>query len=189
MSEVSGNTFDFGLFKRTFSFAKPYKSKVIYTAILTVIIAFLAPLRPFLIQYTIDEHILNLDESGLLRMSILLVGILILEAVLQFFQTYMASWLGQTVIKDLRVKTYEKIIGFKTQYFDQNPIGKLVTRVVSDIETIAEIFSQGLLIIFGDILKLVVVLIFMFYTDWRLSLYSLIPIPILILATNVFKKR
>ena len=188
MSDVTGKTFDFGLFRRTFAFAKPYKLTVVNTAFLTIAVAVLAPLRPFIIQYTIDEHILNLDIEGLTNMVMLLIGLLLLEAILQFFQTYLASWLGQTVIKDLRVKVYQKIVGFKTQYFDQNPIGQLVTRVVSDIETIAEIFSQGLLIIFGDILKLIVVLIFMFYTDWKLSLYSLIPIPILILSTNVFKK-
>lgn len=188
MSEVSGNAFDFGLFKRTFAFASPYKKIVVITALLTVVVAFLAPLRPLLIQYTIDEYVANADLEGLALMTAVLIALLILEAVFQYAQTYLANWLGQTVIKDLRLKTYEKIMYFKTQYFDRNPIGRLVTRVVSDIETIAEVFSQGLLIIFGDILKLIVVLAFMFMTDWRLTLYSLIPIPILIISTNIFKK-
>lgn len=185
---VSGKTFDFDIFKRTFRYARPYKKTVVVTAILTVIVAFLAPLRPLLIQYTIDTYVTQFNVEGLTTMIIFLVGILILEAIIQYRQTYLANWLGQNVIKDLRMKTYEKLIGFRTQYFDRNPIGRLVTRVVSDIETIAQIFSEGLLIIFGDILKLVVVLIFMFATDWRLSLYSLIPVPILLLATNIFKK-
>lgn len=176
------------LFRRTFSYARPYKKTVALTAFLTVVVAFLAPLRPLLIQHTIDEYVVIFDKQGLTIMTLILIGLLFLEAAIQYLQTYLASWLGQTVIKDLRLQTYEKIIGFKTQYFDQNPIGRLVTRVVSDIETIAEVFSQGLLIIFGDLLKLLVVLIFMFVTDWRLTLFSLIPIPFLIIATNVFKK-
>ncbi len=188
MSEVSGNAFDFKLFKRTFAFARPYKKTVALTAFLTVIVAFLAPLRPLLIQYTVDEYVVQFDVKGLTNMTLLLIGLLLTEACFQYLQTYLANWLGQTVIKDLRLKTYEKIVGFKTQYFDVNPIGRLVTRVVSDIETIAEVFSQGLIIIFGDILKLLVVLAFMFYIDWRLTLFSLIPIPLLIIATNVFKK-
>lgn len=188
MSKVSGNAFDLSLFRRTFSYARPYKKTVALTAFLTVVVAFLAPVRPLLIQHTIDEYVVRFDKNGLTIMTIILIGLLFLEAALQYLQTYLASWLGQTVIKDLRLQTYEKIIGFKTQYFDQNPIGRLVTRVVSDIETIAEVFSQGLLIIFGDLLKLLVVLIFMFVTDWRLTLFSLIPIPFLIVATNVFKK-
>lgn len=188
MSRISGNAFDFGLFRRTFSFASPYKKVVYGTAVLTIVVAFLAPLRPLLIQQAIDTYVVSLDVMGLSRMTLLLIFLLIAEAIFQYYQTYMANWLGQTVIKDLRLKTYEKIIGFRTQYFDQNPIGRLVTRVVSDIETIAEVFSEGLIIIFGDLLKLVVVLIFMFATDWRLTLYSLIPMPLLIMATNIFKK-
>lgn len=188
MSKVSGNAFDLSLFRRTFSYARPYKKTVALTAFLTIVVAFLAPVRPLLIQHTIDEYVVSFDKNGLTIMTLILIGLLFLEAALQYLQTYLASWLGQTVIKDLRLQTYEKIIGFKTQYFDQNPIGRLVTRVVSDIETIAEVFSQGLLIIFGDLLKLLVVLIFMFVTDWRLTLFSLIPIPFLIIATNIFKK-
>ena len=186
-----------GLLRRTFSFARPYKKTVSLAAFLTVAVAFLGPLRPYLIQKAIDDYVviekytglIRLgDYAGLLFMTILIVILICFEAVFQFYQTYYANWIGQTVIKDLRLQTYEKIMSFKTQYFDRNPIGKLVTRVVSDIETIAEVFSQGLIIIFGDILKLIVVLAFMFATDWRLSLYSLIPIPVLIMATNVFKR-
>lgn len=187
MAGISGSAFDAGLFRRTFSFASPYKRTVIITAVLIVALAFLAPVRPLLIQDAIDRYVISGDAGGLTRMTILLIALLFLEALLQYYQIYLASWLGQTVIRDLRMKTYSKIISFRTQFFDKNPIGRLVTRVVSDIETIAEVFSEGLLIIFGDILKLIVVLIFMFATDWRLSLYSLIPIPFLVYATVVFK--
>jgi ATP-binding cassette subfamily B protein len=116
-----------------------------------------------------------------------MVSILIVEGGVQFIQTYMANKVGQSVIKDLRNETYDKIVNFKLKYFDRTPIGRLVTRAVSDIETISEIFSQGILIIVGDILKLVVVIGFMFYIDWRLTLFSLVPIPLLIIATNIFK--
>ena len=188
MSEVLGKAVDYKLLRRTFSFVRPYKKKVVLAAAFIIAVAILGPLRPYLIQEAIDNYVIKGDYAGLRQIVLILVSILIMEAVFQYYQTYLSNWLGQSVIKDLRLKTFQKIIGFKTQYFDRNPIGKLVTRVVSDIETISEVFSQGLLIIFGDILKLIVVLIFMFSIDWRLSLYSLIPIPFLIIATKIFKK-
>ncbi|MEQ8324567.1 MAG: ABC transporter ATP-binding protein [Vicingaceae bacterium] len=188
MSSVTGKALDLALLKRTFTFTRPYKKTVAITAVLIIFVALLSPLRPYLIQLAIDKYVMVGDMKGLRTMVLILISVLITEAVLQFYQTYLANWLGQTVIKDMRLKVYSKIMGFKTQYFDTNPIGKLVTRVVSDIETISEVFSQGLLIIFGDILKLLLVLIFMFGTDWRLSLYCLLPVPVLIIATNIFKK-
>jgi len=117
----------------------------------------------------------------------IIVGLLVLEGLVQFLQTYLANWLGQSVIRDLRVDVYRKISHFKLKYFDQTPIGTLVTRAVSDIETIADIFSEGVLTILGELIKLVVVIAFMFYLDWRLTIMCLIPIPILLWATNVFK--
>ena len=188
MSEVLGKAVDYKLLRRTFSFVRPYKKMVVLAAAFIIAVAILGPLRPYLIQEAIDNYVIKGDYAGLRQIVLILVSILIMEAVFQYYQTYLSNWLGQSVIKDLRLKTFQKIIGFKTQYFDRNPIGKLVTRVVSDIETISEVFSQGLLIIFGDILKLIVVLIFMFSIDWRLSLYSLIPIPFLIIATKIFKQ-
>ena len=114
MSQLSGKAFDFKLFRRTFAFAFVYKKTLVTTALLTIGVAFLAPLRPLLIQHTIDEYIMVYDQEGLLRMILVLVGLLIFEAVLQFRQTYLASWLGQNVIKDLRMKAYQKIIGLKS---------------------------------------------------------------------------
>jgi ATP-binding cassette subfamily B multidrug efflux pump len=113
---------------------------------------------------------------------------MIVEAIIQFYQSYLANWLGQTIIKDIRVQLYRHILSFKLKYFDQTPIGTLVTRNVSDIETISNIFAQGILVIFGDILKLIAVVTVMFYTDWLLTLIALLPMPILIFATSVFKK-
>ncbi|MEQ8908551.1 MAG: ABC transporter ATP-binding protein [Vicingaceae bacterium] len=188
MSEVSGKAWDTALFKRVMQYAKPYKVTFSITGVLVILLAVLGPLRPWLIQYTIDEKVKDFDAEGVLNLTLIMIGILIVEAIVQFYQTYWANWLGQTIIKDLRVQLYQHVMSFRLKYFDRTAIGTLVTRTVSDIETIANIFSQGILVIIGDILKLIAVIAFMFYTDWLLTLITLIPIPILIVATNIFKK-
>ncbi len=184
---VSGSAFNFRIFLRVLGYAKPYRTVFFLTGLLTMVSAVLTPLRPLLIQYTLDNSIIIPDGELLERMSLIIVGLLFMEAMAQFSHTYMASWLGQSVIRDLRVDIYRKITNFRLKYFDRTPIGTLVTRAVSDIETIANIFSQGILIIIAEILKLVVVVAFMLYQDWRLALICLIPIPVLLFATNVFK--
>ncbi len=188
MSGVSGKALDLPILKRVLSFVKPYKVTFYITAFLTILLAFSAPIRPIIIQRIIDNELLTGDMQGLFNLTMLLIGILIVEAIIQFFQSYLTSWLGQSVIKDMRTQLYKKVLNFKLQYFDNTALGTLVTRVVSDIETIADVFSQGLLEIIGDILKLVVVIAVMLYTDWQLTLICLIPIPILIASTSVFKK-
>ncbi|MDR9398646.1 ABC transporter ATP-binding protein [Salibacter sp.] len=186
-NSVSGRAFDVSLFKRVMRYVRPYNKLFYLTGALTILLAILTPLRPYLIQYTVDNAIVKPNGQLLITLTIVMVSILIVEGGVQFIQTYMANKVGQSVIKDLRNETYDKIVNFKLKYFDRTPIGRLVTRAVSDIETISEIFSQGILIIVGDILKLVVVIGFMFYIDWRLTLFSLVPIPVLIIATNIFK--
>jgi ATP-binding cassette subfamily B protein len=188
MSEVSGKTFDAPLLKRVLKYIKPYLNIFYGTAIFAILIAFLSPARPLLIQYAFDNFILTPNEDKLLLITILLVGLLFAESIMQYFYTYWSNFLGQSVIRDLRLQTYKKIINFKQQYFDKNPIGALVTRVVSDIETISDIFSQGLLVIIADILKLIIVIVVMFVTDWRLALFSLASIPLLLIATYWFKR-
>lgn len=188
MSEVSGKTFDAHLLKRVLNYVKPYLNIFYGTAIFAILIAFLSPVRPILIQYAFDNYIITPNEDKLLLITLLLVGLLFAESVLQYFYTYWSNFLGQSVIRDLRLQTYKKIINFKQQYFDKNPIGALVTRVVSDIETISDIFSQGLLVIIADILKLIIVIIVMFVTDWRLAFFSLASIPLLLIATYWFKR-
>jgi ATP-binding cassette subfamily B protein len=188
MSEVSGKTFDAPLLKRVLKYVKPYLNIFYGTAIFAILIAFLSPARPLLIQYAFDNFILTPNEDKLLLITILLVGLLFAESIMQYFYTYWSNFLGQSVIRDLRLQTYKKIINFKQQYFDKNPIGALVTRVVSDIETISDIFSQGLLVIIADILKLIIVIVVMFVTDWRLALFSLASIPLLLIATYWFKR-
>ena len=188
MTSVSGKTFDIPLFKRVMKYVDPYRITFLSTAIFAIALAFLSPARPMLIQYAFDHYILTPDMEMLFKITLLLVFLLVVESLVQFFYIYWANWLGQSVIRDLRMQVYNHILNFKQKYFDNTPIGTLVTRVISDIETIADIFSQGLLVIIGDILKLLVVLVVMFATDWRLTLFSLASIPVLIVATYWFKR-
>tara|TARA_B110000046_G_scaffold35749_2_gene39060 strand:+ start:22129 stop:23889 length:1761 start_codon:yes stop_codon:yes gene_type:complete len=188
MSEVSGKAWDLKLFQRVFKYVKPYSKEFYCTALLVVILAILAPIRPYLIQFMIDEKVAISDLEGVRNITLLLIGVLIVEAIIQFYQSYLANWLGQTVIKDIRVQLYKHVLSFRLKYFDRTPIGTLVTHNVSDIETISDIFAQGILVILGDVLKILAVIAVMVYTDWLLTLVALIPIPILIFATSIFKK-
>ena len=188
MSSVSGKTFDIPLLKRVMKYVEPYRITFFSTAFFAIVLAFLSPARPMLIQYAFDNYILTPDMEMLFQITLLLVALLVVESLMQFLYIYWANWLGQSVIRDLRMQVYNHILSFKQKYFDNTPVGTLVTRTVSDIETIADIFSQGLLVIIGDILKLLVVLTVMFATDWRLTLFSLASIPILLVATYWFKR-
>ena len=185
----TGEVLNIPLLKRVIVFAKPYKTQFIIAAIAAIILSFLAPARPMLINYAIDNYILIEDASNLLRITIILISLLFLEGFIQFFYMYLSNWIGQHVILDLRKKIFKHILSLKMKYFDNTPIGTLVTRSVSDIETIADIFSQGLLVIIAELLKLVIVIIVMFYTDWRLTIIALSTIPVLLIATNWFKKN
>lgn len=188
MSEITGKVFDVKVFKRVLKYVRPYQKRFIFTGFLTFLLGFLGPARPIIVQYTLDNSIIIPNSELLIQLTAVMVGLLIIETIVQFYQTYMANWVGQNVIKDLREETYHKISAFKLKYFDQTPIGTMVTRVISDIETIADVFSNGVLIIVGDLLKLVIVIIIMFFTDWRLALLSLASIPLLLVATKMFNK-
>lgn len=187
MDKVTGKAFELSLFKRVFSFVKPYKRTFYLALSLTILLAGLGVLRPWLIGKAIDGYVINSDPQGLLYLTLLVCFILFIEAICQFYQTYFSNWLGQSVTIDLRDKLFAHITSFKLKYFDNTSIGALVTRCISDIETISQIFSQGLLNIMGELLKLIVVVAVMFAINWKLTLYSLIPIPILIFAMIVFK--
>jgi len=186
-TQSTGKAFDRKLFARVFAFTKPYRRLFWITFLLTVLLAGLGVVRPLLMGAMIDDHTMNGNGAGLLRITLVIVVLLILEALLQFYQSYWTSWLGQAVTFDLRKKLFQHLLGFKQRWFDRTPIGTLVTRVVSDMETIEDIFSQGLLMIMGDILKLVVVVAAMFIWNWELALLTMIPIPLLLWATNIFK--
>ncbi len=189
MSNVTGKAFDFPILKRVFEYVKPYKSIFQLTVFLTIVMALLGPVRPYLAQLTLDNYVANSDYPGLIRMTAFMVVVLVVQSALQFLQNYQTNLLGQNVIRDMRTRLYRHILDFKISYFDKTPIGTPVTRTISDMETIAEIFSDGLIVIIGDILQLVVIISYMFYIDWQLTLVSLSTIPVLLIATNVFKNK
>lgn len=169
------------------AYAKPYMGVFYLAFFLTLILAGLGVVRPVLIGKAIDVYVINDDPQGLLYLTLVVVGVLLLEAVAQFYETYYSNWIGQSVTIDLRARLFSHITAFKLKYFDKTAVGTLVTRCISDIETISAIFSQGLLTIFGELLKLIVVIAVMFAISWQLTLYSLVPIPFLIVAMVVFK--
>ncbi len=178
---------DSKLFRRIMRVSKPHIHLLIYGLFLTFSLAFLSPLRPYIIGKLVGEYVRLSDEESLFYGALLVVAILIVESLMLIAVSYLSSDLGQRVVKDLRDQLFRHITKLKLRYFDQKPIGMLVTRSVSDMETIAEIFSQGILVIAGDLLKLTGVLCFMFYINWKLTFIVLIPIPILLISTRIFK--
>jgi len=180
--------FDFTLLKRVLRFARPYKRRFYWSIALAIILAAFTPIRPKLIEYTVNEHIANKAYNWIIYITIIQIGFLIVETLLRFFFSYITAWLGQSVVKDMRVKTYKKILGLNLRQFDKTPIGTLTTRTVDDIERINDIFAEGLIPIIADLLSIVCILGMMLWTDWRLTLICLIPFPILIVATYYFKE-
>jgi len=187
MAQVTGKAFDTKLFSRVMVYARPYMGVLYKALFLTIFLAVVGVLRPYLIGKAVDEYVVAGDSDGLLLLTLVIVGVLFVEAFMQFYQTYYSNWLGQSVTIDIRSRLFTHITSFKLRYFDKTAIGTLVTRCISDIETIAQIFSQGLLSIMGELLKLIAVIGFMFWVSWKLTLYSLAPIPFLIIAMIVFK--
>jgi ATP-binding cassette subfamily B protein len=180
--------FDISLLKKIFRFAAPYKKILYISVFLSIVLAIISPLRPFLIQYTVNNFIKDRDTHWLILITIIQIGMLLFETGLRFYFTYITAWLGQSVIKDLRVFVYRKVLGLNLSQFDKTPIGTLTTRTVNDVESINDIFSDGLIPIIADILSIISILCFMFYVDWRLALISLTPFPIIIIATYFFKE-
>ncbi len=185
---ITGKAVDWVIIKRIFSYVKSYWGNFIFAVFTTITLAFIAPVRPYLIQYTFDHYVAIPDAQMLLYMTIVLTALLLLEAVFQFSDSFLTNRLGQNIIKDLRVQLYKHIINLRLKYYDTTPIGTLVTRAVSDIETIADIFSEGLIVIIGDLLKISVILVVMFFLNVKLTLIILSPIPILLIATYIFKQ-
>lgn len=188
MAKFSGQAVDVNLLRRIFRYVKPYRRIFVWSIILTLLLAVLAPLRPLLIEYTLDKYILENDSSGLLIMSVIMIILLLMQTVVQYYHTFFTNVLGQSVIKDLRVAVFNHISSLRLKYFDRTPIGQLITRTVSDLETIADIFSEGLIVIIGDVLQVAAIIAVMLYTDWKLTLVVLIPMPFLMAASYVFKE-
>ena len=169
-------------------YMRPYKGIFWASVILTILLAAVAPALPMLIEYTLDKYILHADASGLNWMLLAMIGLLILQTIIRYYHTLTTNILGQDVIRDIRIEVFNHISNLRLKYFDNTPIGKLITRTISDLETIANIFSQGLIQIIGDLLQLLVIFGVMLYTDWKLTLIVLVPMPIMIWATYIFKE-
>lgn len=186
---ISGNLFDLTILSRLFQFVKPYKH-LFYTQIfLTLLGAVLASVKPYLVKIAIDDKIANHDLKGLYIMIGIMVVVLVAQAFMQYFDTFLAGKLGQTIIRDIRIKLFKHLLKFRLSFFDKTPIGRLVTRNISDIETLSNFTSEGLAGILGDFLQLIFIFGFMLYIDWRLALISLCPLPILLFSTYVFKEQ
>jgi ATP-binding cassette, subfamily B, multidrug efflux pump len=187
LSENSGKAFDMQIFSRLMSFAKRYRLYFFIAASSTILLALFSILTPYILIDTVDEYMISKDKAGLLNYSLLMLGILLIEVLLQFVFIYYANWVGQHIIRDIRAHIFRHILKFKMSYFDTNSVGKLVTRVVSDIETIAAFFSNGVFTILSDILKMLAVAIIMLLLDWKLALITMSVLPILVYATKVFQ--
>lgn len=188
MESVSGKAFDYKLLKRILSYTSPYKAMFYSTTFLSIFLAIISIIRPILIQKAVNNNITNKDSLGLYEITIWLIVALIIETLLQYVFTYYGNLVGQNIIKDVRNEVFKKVLNFKLKYYDQTPIGRLVTRTVSDIETIAEMFSDGILVILGDLLKIVAAVVCMLYINWDLAIITLLPIPLLMIGTSIFKR-
>ena len=188
--------FNFSLLQRVFRFAAPYRNKFYGSLILSIVLAVMAPIRPFLIQLTINDGIkdstrgffINGPGGFIIEVTIIQIILLLLETGCRFFFTFLTASLGQSVVKDLRVTTYKKILHLNLSQYDKTPIGTLTTRTINDIESINDIFSDGLIPIIADLLSIISVLTYMFIVDWKLTLICLSPFPLLIVATYFFKE-
>ena len=181
--------FDYQVFLRLIRWATPYKKIFILAAILAIILAPLASLRPYLINLMVDEYILTFDLSGMIRMVMLISGLLVLEVIFQYGFIYSTGWLGQAVIRDLRSHVFKHIISLRLRFFDQTPIGRMTTRTINDIESINTVFSQGVITIVADLLGLIAVIIIMFFSSWQLTLICISTLPLMLIATYVFKEK
>ncbi|MFT7162894.1 MAG: ATP-binding cassette subfamily B multidrug efflux pump [Bacteroidia bacterium] len=187
--KVSGKIVDLSVLKRLFKFVIPYITQFYFLVFLTVALAVLMAVRPKLIQVAIDRDIAQMDYSGLVIMIGILILLLMMQAFVQYLHTYLSGWLGQNIIRDIRIKLFKHIQNLNLRFFDKTPIGRLVTRNVSDIETLSEVFSQGIAAMIGDLLLILVILGVMIYTDWKLTLVSLSTLPILLFSTYIFKEK
>ena len=187
-TKVTGKVYDYKLFARLMHYAKRYRKQFLISAIAVILIALFAAVRPMLLKQIIDQYIVNKDAEQLLLFVLLMLLALVFEVVFQFLFIYFANWLGQNIIKDMRVQLFGHLLRFKMNYFNRSSVGKLVTRVVSDIETIASVFGQGLFMIISDLLKMGVIAVVMLYMNWKLALIVFSVLPLLIFATKIFQK-
>jgi ATP-binding cassette subfamily B multidrug efflux pump len=185
----SGNIIDFKVVRRIMGFVRPYKGRFYVVVVLTILLGFLAPVRVMMIQYTLDNHVAFGNYGAMVTVMLLLLGLLIAQTIFQYVHTYISGRIGQYVIRDIRIRLYEHLVNLRLRFFEKTPIGRLVTRTISDVESLADVFSEGLAAMAGDLLQIVFILAFMFWQDWRLALVSLSTIPFMLLATYIFKEK
>ena len=184
----SGKAFNLNLFKRLLEYTNNYRGTFLYVALAAILISVLGVLRPLILQKTIDESIVPKDMENLVFYISLMIGVLVLEVIFMLTFIFFTNWLGQSVIRDIRVKLFKLMLGFKQKYYDTSAVGRLTTRAVNDIETISSIFSQGLFVIISDLLKMGVIMGVMFYKSWQLTLIVFSILPIILYATRVFQR-
>ena len=186
---MKAKAFDTIVFKRILKYAQPYKFRFNSVILFAIFLSIFAALRPYLLKLTVDDYIKTHDQAGLLWYVTLMGIVLILEVLSNFFFVYWANWLGQDIVKDVRAKLFKHMLSFKMKYYDTAPVGQLITRSVSDMESIAKIFSQGLFMIASDLLKMLVILIFMLKENWKLTIIVFIAMPILVFVTRIFQRK
>ena len=186
---MKAKAFDTRLFKRILEYTKPYKTRYYSVIVFAVFLSIFSALRPYLLKQTVDNYIKLHDKQGLLLYVVFMGIVLLCEVLSNFFFVYWANWLGQDIVKDIRNKLFKHMLSFKMKYYDNAPVGQLVTRSVSDIESIAKIFSQGLFMIGSDLLKMLVIISFMFYMNWKLTWIVILAMPIILFITRIFQKK
>lgn len=188
MADTSNHIFDTSLFKRLLDYVKPYKPVFIGSLFLVIGLAVFGAARPYVVQMAIDEQVSQKEYTGFVLLIVVMLVLLLLEVVCNLLFIYYASWLGQTVVKDVRIKLFDHMLSFKMKYYNNSSVGVLITRAVTDMERIADIFGEGLFMIFSDILKMLIVGAVMFYMNWKLSLIVFVTLPIILYATKIFQK-
>jgi ATP-binding cassette, subfamily B, multidrug efflux pump len=187
VADKNSTAFNFGIFARLYRYSRAYRLRFGITAVLVLILALLAPVRPEQMRHIVDVLVPAHDHAGIVRVSLLFVAVLMAEALLQYFQALLANQVAQSVTLDLRSRLFSHVMKFRMSYFDRTPVGQFVTRHIGDIDGIAEVFSVGVLDIVRDILKLVIIVGYMAWVDWKLTLIVLLPVPLLLYATRLFQ--
>lgn len=185
----SGNIIDWSVLRRLMRFVQPYRGRFYLVTFLTFFLGAVSAIRPFFVQYTLDNDVATGDYEGLVWMTVFLFALLFIQSIVQYSHTYLSGWIGQQVIRDIRTRLYDHLIHLRLKFYDKTPIGRLVTRTISDVETLADVFSEGLAAMLSDLLQIIFILAIMFWTDWRLSLLSLSTIPLMLISTYIFKEK
>lgn len=188
MSQTTSKSFDTQLFKRLMKYTRPYRLTFVSVAFVAILLSLLSVARPYLLKLTVDDYIITKDYQGLLTFSLIMAGILLGEVISQLYFLYYANWIGQSIVRDIRKKLFAHMLRFKMKYYDNSSVGLLVTRTVSDMERIAEIFSSGFFEIVSDLLKMLAVMIAMLLFNWKLALIVFAVLPIILYATRLFQQ-